>query len=363
MPDLFTPLPLGPITLRNRVLMAPLTRCRAKPDGSPDDLAAEYYVQRASAGLIITEATCIGPRAHGYPLTPGIYTPSHVAGWKRITGAVHAAGGRIFCQLWHVGRLSHPDFQPGGEAPVSASAISSGGEARTLSGNKPRVTPRALETAEIAGVIEEYRHAAACAKEAGFDGVELHGANGYLPDQFLRDASNHRTDRYGGPVQNRARFMLEAAEALVSVWGADRVGVRLSPSGRYHGIDDSDPMSTFGYVIKELARLGLVYQHIMEPMAPGDYTNMPASVFRPLFEGVMVTNSGFGYEKATAYLKEGWADAVAWGKLFIANPDLPERFRRFGAAAPLNEPDTSTFYSQGPRGYIDYPALQTQANS
>jgi N-ethylmaleimide reductase len=357
MPDLSSPLPLGPITLPNRVLMAPLTRCRAQADGTPGELAALYYAQRASAGLIISEATCISDRAHGYPTTPGIYTPSHIEGWKRVTSAVHAAGGRIFCQLWHVGRLSHPDFQPNGEAPVSASAINSGGECSTPTGKKPRVTPRALETGEIAGVIEQYRHAAACAKEAGFDGVELHGANGYLPDQFLRDKSNTRTDRYGGPVENRARFMLEAAEALVSVWGAERVGVRLSPSGRYHGIDDSDPLKTFGYAVRELAKLGLVYQHIMEPMAPGDYDHLPVRVFRPMFDGVLITNSNFTYDKAQAYLKEGWADAVAFGKAFISNPDLPERFRRGGSNATLNAWDDTTFYGQGAKGYTDYPSL------
>lgn len=357
MADLFSALTLGAITLPNRVLMAPLTRCRAQADGTPGESAALYYAQRASAGLIISEATCISERAHGYPNVPGVYTAPHIAGWRRVTDAVHRAGGRVFCQLWHVGRLSHPDYQPGSAAPVSASAISSGGECRTPTGAKPRVTPRALETEEIAGVIEEYRHAAECAKGAGFDGVELHGANGYLPDQFLRDASNHRTDRYGGSVQNRARFMLEAFEAIASVWGADRVGVRLSPSGRYHGIDDSDPLATFGHAVRELAKFGPAYQHIMEPMAPGDYVHLPMRVFRPMFEGVLITNSGFDFAKATAYLKEGWADGVAFGKLFIANPDLVERFRRGGAGAALNPWDEATFYTPGAKGYTDYPAL------
>lgn len=357
MPDLFSPLKIGPLTLPNRVLMAPLTRCRANPDGSPGELAPLYYQQRASAGLIISEATCISPQAHGYPNTPGIYTPAHIAGWKRVTDAVHRAGGLIYCQLWHVGRLSHPDYQPGGALPIAPSAINSGGETRTPSGPKPRVTPRAIELAEIPAIIDQYRHAAACAKEAGFDGVELHGANGYLPDQFLRDKSNHRTDAYGGPPANRARFMLEATHALIGVWGAGRVGVRLSPSGRYHGIDDSDPLKTFGHAVRELGKLGLAYQHIMEPMAPGDYDHLPMKVFRPMFDGVLITNSGFTFEKATAYLREGWADAVAWGKLFIANPDLPERFRRGAANAVLNAPDEATFYSAGAKGYTDYPAL------
>ncbi len=357
MPDLFTPLSLGPSTLPNRVLMAPLTRCRAEPDGTPGELAALYYSQRASAGLIISEATCIEPRAHGYPFVPGIYTADHVEGWRRVTRAVHDAGGRIFCQLWHVGRYSHPDYQPDGSAPVAPSAVNPGGTCRTLSGPKPRVTPRALEPAEIAGIIEDYRRAARRALEAGFDGVELHGANGYLPEQFLRDGTNLRSDRYGGSLVNRSRFMIEAAEAIISVWGAGRVGVRLSPAGQHGGVGDSDPRATYSHVVRELSRLGVVYQHIMEPWGPRDLQGLTADVFRPLVSGVLVTNAGFTFEKATRYVREGIADAVAFGKLFISNPDLPERFRRAGASAALTAWDESTFYTAGAAGYTDYPSL------
>lgn len=357
MPDLFTPLPLGPITLPNRVLMAPLTRCRALPDGTPGELAPLYYAQRASAGLIISEATCISAQAHGYPTTPGIYTPAHIEGWKRVAEAVHAAGGRIFCQLWHVGRYSHPDFQPNGEPPMAPSAISPGGTCRTPSGPKPRGTPRELETQEIPAVIDQYRHAASCALEAGFDGVELHGANGYLPEQFLRDGTNHRTDRYGGSLVNRSRFMLEAAEAAISVWGADRVGVRLSPAGRHGEAGDSDPRATYSHTVRELSRLGVVYQHIMEPWGAQDVKELTAGVFRPMVSGALITNANFTFDKATAYLREGLADAVAFGKAFIPNPDLPERFRRGGSQAELAAWDESTFYTPGAEGYTDYPTI------
>lgn len=361
MPDLFTPLPLGPITLKNRVLMAPLTRCRAQPDASPGDLAPLYYSQRAGSGLIISEATCIAPEAHGYPTTPGIYTPAHVTAWRRVTDAVHAAGGRIFCQLWHVGRYSHPDFQPGGALPVAPSAINPGGTCRTPSGPKPRVTPRALDTHEIPEIIDQYRHAAACALDSGFDGVELHGANGYLPEQFLRDGTNTRTDRYGGSLLNRSRFMLEAAEAIISIWGNHRVGVRLSPAGAHGETDDSNPLATYSHIVKELSRLGVVYQHIMEPWGDDDLKDLTAAVFRPLVNNALITNANFDYEKATAYVREGLADAVAFGKAYISNPDLAQRFQRFGKDAPITPWDTSTFYTPGERGYTDYPALPPDA--
>lgn len=350
---------MGALTLPNRVLMAPLTRCRAGEGLAPTSLNAEYYRQRASAGLIISEATQISNEGIGYPHTPGIHTPAQIAGWRLVTQAVHRAGGRIFCQLWHVGRVSHPSFQPGGGLPVSASAINPGGEARTLTGKFPRVTPRALELSEIPRVMSEYRHAAQCALDAGFDGVELHGANTYLPDQFLRDASNTRTDAYGGPIQNRARFMLEALEALVQVWGAGRVGIRLSPSGVSDTMFDSDPHATFGYLVQRLNDYPLAYAHIMRGWrGSGAVTtpelNIPMSFFRPLYRGVLISNAGFTGEEADAMIREGTIDAVAFGVPFIANPDLPERLRR---RAPLNAADPATFYGPGEAGYTDYPAL------
>lgn len=357
MTDLFTPLPLGPYTLPNRIFMAPLTRCRAGPGGVPTALNAKYYEQRASAGLILSEATCICPEAVGYPDVPGLWSEPQIAGWRLATDAVHRAGGRIFAQLWHVGRVSHPYYQPNGALPVSASAIACPGKIRTPAGELPRPTPRALETDEIAGVIETYRRAAANALAAGFDGVELHGANGYLPDQFLRSATNHRTDRYGGSIENRARFHLEATQALIDVWGPERVGVKLSPSGVFNGMSDSDPPATFGYLIRALNRLGIAYVHVTEAMESDlkhGAVNYPVPMFRPLFDRVLITNAGFTFEKAQHYVTSGTADAVAFGVLFIANPDLPQRFR---SRAPLNQPDPSTFYDGGERGYVDYPAL------
>ena len=369
MPSLFSPLTLGSSTLPNRVFMAPLTRCRAGPGFVPTELNAQYYAQRADprtgAGLIISEATQISQQGMGYPSTPGMYTPEQLAGWKLVTSAVHAKGGRIFAQLWHVGRISHPDFQPGGALPVAPSALNPGGECRTPDGSrKPRVTPRALTLDEIASIISDYRHAARGALDAGFDGVELHGANTYLPHQFLSSGSNHRppTDPYGGPLENRARFMLEAAQALIDVWGPERVGVRLSPNSSGGGIDDHNPRDTFAYVVRALAALRVAYLHIMEtvPTWPSVQPPIPVSFFRPMYSGVLITNAGFTLDKAQHYLREGWADAVAFGRLFIANPDLTERFRRAqhaGTEPELNPQDESTFYSPGPKGYTDYPAL------
>ncbi len=358
---LFSPLQLGPLTLPNRILMAPLTRCRASAGGVPNDLNATYYVQRASAGLIISEATQVSPRGIGYPSTPGIYTDEQVVGWRIVTKAVHAAGGRIFAQLWHVGRASHPSFQPNGDLPVAPSAITPHGTVMTLSGPQPFVTPRALETDEIAGVIEEYRLGATQAMAAGFDGVELHCANGYLPDQFLRDATNTRTDRYGGSIENRSRFALEALAALIDVWGSDRVGIRLSPSGAFNAMSDSNPEATFGHIVKELNRRNLAYLHITEAiardLAHGAHP-VPTTYFRPLFDGTLVVNGGFTFEKAQAYLARGEADAIAFGTAFIANPDLPERFR---LGASLNVPDVPTFYGGGSKGYVDYPAVGASA--
>ena len=362
--DIFSPLRVGPYSLRNRVLFAPCTRCRAGQGHAPHSLNATYYRQRASAGLIISEATQISEYGKGYPSTPGIHTSQQVAGWKLVTDAVHDAGGRIFCQLWHVGRVSHNAYMPDGLAPFS-------------SGETPRATqitlpdfsradaptPRAMTIDDIRDTMADYRHAAACALEAGFDGVEVHGANGYLPDQFLRDGVNKRADEYGGSIANRARFHLEAVRACAEVWGAPRVGVRLSPSGVFNDMVDSNPKATFGYVITELGKLGLAYLHIMEAMeaeykqgllATPAYEAIPVRYFRPMFNGPLVTNAGFTLEKANTYIKEGWADAVAFGRAFIANPDLPERFR---VGAALNTPDPATFYGGGEKGYTDYPFL------
>ena len=361
-PDLFTPLQLGAVRTPNRIFMSPLTRCRADDGHVPSDLAVEYYRQRASAGLIITEATSVSPRGFGYPSTPGVFTPAQVEGWKRVTAAVHAAGGRIALQLWHVGRVSHPAYQPDGAPPVAPSAVRPRGQVFTGAGMEEYVTPRALETGEIAGIIEEYVHGARMALEAGFDGVEIHNANGYLPDQFLRDGTNHRTDRYGGSVQNRARFTLELTEAVVGVWGADRVGIRFSPGGVFNDMHDSNPLETFGHVLRELNRFGLAYAHITQvsaqDIAHGAKDGVGPRELRPHFQGNVIAAAGFTKETGTRALAEGWADAIAYGVLFLANPDLPERFRR---EAPLNEPDEATFYTPGPKGYTDYPALAALA--
>ncbi len=368
MPNLLSSLQLGPYTLPNRVLMAPMTRCRASAGEVPHALNAEYYSQRASAGLLITEATQVAPEGRGYPGTPGIYTPEQVAGWKLVTAAVHAAGGRIYAQLWHVGRQSHPGYQPGGGLPLSSSAVALKGETTLPDFTKaPYVAPRALETAEVPRVNDRFRPGARCAHDAGSAGFSLTGANGYIPDQFLRDAVNRRTDRYGGSIENRARFHLEATRALIGVWGAARVGVRLSPSGTFNQMQDSDPKATFGHLVRELDRLKVGYLHIMEA-AEGDirhgresipgYEPIPISFFRPLYRGVLIVNSGFTLEKGNTYLKEGWADAVAFGVPFLANPDLPERFRRaLGTPPALNSPDPATFYGGAAKGYTDYPVL------
>ena len=355
--DVFSPYRLGPLQLPNRMVMAPMTRNRAGPGNVPRPLNATYYAQRASAGLIVTEGTQISPRGQGYVVTPGIHSAEQVNGWKIVTQAVHAAGGRIFAQLWHVGRISHPSLQPNGEAPVAPSAIRPAGEIHTAEGMRPFATPRALETNEIAGVVEDYRRGAANAKAAGFDGVELHGANGYLVDQFLRDKTNQRTDRYGGSALNRTRFLLEVTEALTSVWGGERVGVRLAPTNPFNDIADSNPEATFATAVGELNRLGLGYLHIVEPLpsdpvAAGERPDI--RFFRRLWRGTLMGNKGYDLARANAVLREGSADLIAFAALFLANPDLPERFRR---GAPLNPPDRATFYGGTERGYTDYPAL------
>jgi len=356
-PNLFSPFQLGPLTLPNRIVMAPMTRNRAGAGNVPGPLAATYYAQRASAGLIVSEATQVSPQGVGYPGTPGIHSAEQIAGWKRVTDAVHGAGGRILLQLWHVGRISHPSLQPGGGLPVAPSAIAPAGQAMTREGLKPFVTPRALETAEIPGIVEDYRLGARHAREAGFDGVELHGANGYLVDQFLRDRTNHRTDRYGGSAQNRARFLIEVTEALVGEWRAERVGVRLSTTAPFNDMGDSDPAATFTAAVGELNRFGLAYLHVVEPVAgdPVPAGEMPdIRFFRKLWRGTLMGNKGYDLARAQAVLNDGAVDLVSFAALFLANPDLPERLRRGG---PFNPPDRKTFYGGDAGGYTDYPAL------
>jgi len=354
---ILSPVKLGPYELPNRLAMAPLTRCRASTDGIPNELMAEYYRQRASAGLIISEATPVSQQGKGYPFTPGIYNDAQIQGWQAITSAVHEKGGRIFLQLWHVGRISHPSLQPEGALPVAPSALKPAGQASTEQGPQDFVTPRALELAEIPGIVEQFRHGADCALKAGFDGVEIHGANGYLLDQFLRDGTNRRTDAYGGSIANRARLLFEVIEAVTSVWGSDKVGLRLSPLQPFNDIHDSDPRATFGYVVEQLNRFNLAYLHITEmgkeaPGAAGPAFDLEE--LRALYHGAYMLNAGYTAETATAAIAEGRVDLVAFGKLFIANPDLPERFAK---NAPLNEPDAGTFYQGEAQGYIDYPAL------
>jgi 2,4-dienoyl-CoA reductase-like NADH-dependent reductase (Old Yellow Enzyme family) len=349
MSNLFQPLQLGALELPNRIVMAPLTRCRSSAGRVPNALMRDYYVQRASAGLILSEATSVTPMGVGYPDTPGIWSKEQIEGWKAITQAVHAAGGRIMLQLWHVGRLSHPVYLEGA-SPVAPSAIAAEGHVSLLRPKQPYPVPRALETDEIPGVVEAYRQGAENARIAGFDGVEIHGANGYLLDQFLEDSANKRTDRYGGAIENRARLMLEVTDAVIAVWGAARVGMHLSPRGDAQSMGDADPKATFGYVARALGKRGLAFICAREhegPDALGPYLKRE-------FGGVYIANEGFTQEAAERIVASGDADAVAFGKSFIANPDLPERFRRH---APLNEPSPETFYAKGAEGYVDYPAL------
>lgn len=355
MPTLFDPISLGDIDLPNRFVMAPLTRCRASEGRVPNDLMKKYYVQRASAGLILTEATSVTPMGVGYINTPGIWSEEQVEGWRKITDAVHAAGGRIVSQLWHVGRLSHPDFL-NGETPVAPSAIACPGQIRVPTGHKPYPTPRALEASEIPGIIEAYTLGARNAKRAGFDGVEIHGANGYLPDQFLRDGTNQRTDEWGGSIENRARFLLAATDAAIAVWGPSRVGVHLSPRAlEHHGIDDSDPAATFNYVAEQLGKRGIAFIFVRESVEGGPRYE-PG--MKAAFGGPVIANERYTFEQAQHVLDAGEADAVSWGQLFIANPDLPVRVK---TDATLNDPNASTFYAPGATGYTDYPALQELA--
>ena len=348
--SLLSPITVGSLSLPNRVLMAPMTRSRADAVGNPTSIMAEYYEQRASAGLIISEGVVISPQAKGYPNTPGIFTDEQTAEWMRIVDAVHDAGGRIFAQLWHVGRVSHPSLQPGGALPVAPSAIAATGQLYTPEGLKPFIAPRALDTGEIAGIVEHFRQAAVRAKHAGFDGVELHGANGYLIDQFLRDGSNKRTDRYGSSFENRTRFLLEIVEAVSSVLGAERVGVRLSPLSSSQGIHDSAPETTFRYAASALRAFDLAYLHVIETKSEA----FDWRALRSAFGGPYVANGGYDHESAAAAIIAGDADLVSFGAPFIANPDLVDRFR---AGAQLNAGDRATYYSGGALGYTDYPTL------
>ena len=349
MPDVFEPVRFGAWDLPNRILLAPLTRARAGAERIPNQLMAEYYTQRASAGLIISEATSVTPMGVGYADTPGIWSPAQVAGWKLVTESVHKAGGRILLQLWHVGRISDPMFL-NGALPVAPSAIAAAGHVSLVRPLKPFVTPRALELGEIPGLIEAFRQGAANAKRAGFDGVEIHGANGYLLDQFLQDKTNHRTDVYGGAIENRARLMLEVTDAVISVWGADRVGMHLAPRGDAHDMGDSHPLATFGYVAGELGRRGLAFICAREALGEGRI----GPQLKKVFGGRYIANEQFTLATANQVLAAGEADAVAFGVPFLANPDLPKRFQQNAA---LNPPDQSTFYAPGPKGYTDYPFL------
>lgn len=349
MPTLLDPIKIGAWDLPNRAIMAPLTRCRASAGRVPNDLMAEYYRQRASAGLIISEATSVDAMGVGYPDTPGIWSDEQVEGWKKITTAVHEEGGRILLQLWHVGRISDPLYLDG-ELPVAPSAIAAEGHVSLVRPEKAFVTPRALELAEIPGIIEAYRKGAENAKAAGFDGVEIHGANGYLLDQFLQDRSNQRTDEYGGPIENRARLMLEVTDAVVGVWGAQRVGMHLAPRGDIHGMGDSNLAATFGYVAEQLGRRKIAFLCAREAAGP----DWLGPELKKKFGGVYIANQKFTRETAEEVLAKREADAVAFGVLFIANPDL---VKRFTTNAPLNTPIPETFYASGPVGYTDYPAV------
>ncbi len=349
MPSLFDPLKLGDLNLANRIVMAPLTRCRASAGRVPNELMRDHYVQRATAGLIISEAVAVTPMGVGYPDTPGIWSADQIEGWQQITRAVHEAGSHIFMQLWHVGRVSHPDYLDGA-LPVAPSAIAPEGHVSLLRPKRPYVTPRALETEEIPGIIAAYRQGAVNAQAAGFDGVEIHGANGYLIDQFLQSSTNQRTDVYGGSIENRARLLLEVADAAISVWGANRVGMHIAPRGDSHTMGDANPAETFGYVAKELGRRGIAFMFAREYQGADWLTPQ----LKAAFGGTFIANENFTRGTAQAVLDAGEADAIAFGKAFIANPDLP---RRLQTDAPLNTLDFTTLFEGGAHGYADYAAL------
>ncbi|ACF51710.1 alkene reductase [Stenotrophomonas maltophilia] len=357
---LFQPYVLGPLTLANRIVMAPLTRNRAGAGLVPNPLAATYYAQRASAGLIITEATQISAQAQGYQDTPGIYTPDQIAGWREVTDAVHARGGRIFVQLWHVGRISHVDLQPGNAAPVSASAVRAQTKTFVHNGFVDVSEPRALGIDELPAIIDDFRQAAANAMVAGFDGVEIHGANGYLLEQFIKDGANQRTDAYGGSIENRARLLLEVTAAVAQEIGADRTGVRISPVSPANAISISDPQPQYDYIVDQLSALGIVYLHVVEGATggPRDVAPFDFDGLRRRFAGAYMANNGYDLDLANAHLAEGKADLFAFGRAFISNPDLVERLK---TGAPLNALNPATLYGGGAEGYIDYPALTDTA--
>jgi N-ethylmaleimide reductase len=364
-PSLFSPLQIGPYQLRHRVVMAPLTRMRAeKPSLAPRPLNAQYYSQRATpGGLIIAEATPVMATGHGNPGVPGVYSDQQIKGWRAVVDAVHAKGGLIFLQLWHVGRVSHSSFQPGGVLPVAPSAVPIGGGLTAMTAAGPPVpyeTPRALETSEIAGVVDSYRQGARNAMDAGFDGVEIHGANGYLIEQFLQSHTNLRTDQYGGSIANRARFLIEVTQAVTDVWGANRVGVRLTPYGIANGSGEADPMPLYTHVVRSLQPFGLAYLHFIEPRSSGagraevNHQNVPSAMelFRPIWKGILISAGGFTGETANAAIAAGQADAIAFGRIFISNPDLP---RRLSHGFPLTPYNRATFYGGEEAGYTDYP--------
>ncbi|EQC50137.1 oxidoreductase, FAD/FMN dependent [Bacteriovorax sp. BSW11_IV] len=350
MTNLFSPLKLGSLDLKNRIIMAPLTRARAGDERIPNELMVEYYSQRASAGMILTEATAITPSAVGYAKTPGIWSQEQVIGWKKITDAVHAKGSKIFMQLWHVGRISHSMFL-NGKAPVAPSAVRPAGHVSLVRPVTEFEMPRALETEEVAQIVVDYKKAAMNAKEAGFDGVEIHAANGYLIDQFMQDSTNKREDQYGGSIENRARFLLEITDALIEVWGADRVGVHLAPRCDAHDMGDSNPLKLFSYVVSELDKRNIAFIFTREAQAPDSIS----PELKKLFKGVFISNEKFTKDSANKALSENIADAISFGVPFIANPDLVERFEK---DAPLNAPVFETFYNPDHVGYTDYPALE-----
>ena len=361
--DLFQPVTLGPLVLSNRIVMAPLTRSRAGKGDVPGPMNAEYYRQRASAGLIVSEATNISQQGKGYAFTPGIYTDEQVAGWRLVTDAVHAAGGLIVCQLWHVGRISHESLQANGALPVAPSAVRPEGQAFTEHGFAPHPTPRALETSEIPGLIGDYVHAAECAKRAGFDGVEIHAANGYLLEQFLRSKTNLRTDQYGGSVENRARLLLEVAEAVVKVWGGKQVGIRLSPVSPANDMGGAagDAQAVYEYVVAGIERLGLGYMHIIEGATQGPRDNIAFDYakLRAMFSGLYMANNGYDLELAETERAALKADLIAFGRPFITNPDLVERLRAGLPLAPSS--DKTHWYGGGAEGYTDYPTANKRA--
>lgn len=355
MSDLFSPVKLGSIAMSNRMVMAPLTRNRSSMEGVPQDINVTYYEQRATAGLIVTEATPISMMGHGYPLLPGIYTDAHVAGWKKVTDAVHAKGGRIVIQLWHVGRISHPSLL-NGATPVAPSAVKPSGKAFTFNGLEEYVEPRALDASELPGIVADYVQASKNAIKAGFDGVEIHSANGYLLDQFLRDCSNKRADIYGGSIENRSRLLMEVTKAVVEAIGSDKVGLRLSPVNPFNDMKDSNPQALFNYVTEQLNQFNLAYLHVVEGGIHGGGVADPFDfdAMRKLCKSPYMANLSYDKARGNAAIASGHADAVAYGVPFIANPDLVERFRK---DAPLNEADSKSFYGGTEKGYTDYPTL------